>query len=120
MSGQAQIRRPDGEREMYGRSRAAGRSRMNIDEEQFRADARAFLEATVPRKGTPVLVDSDGVTRAKAYQRDLADAGFAGITWPEEYGGRGLPGRFQRGVDRGATALLMPPKALDDGRGPGG
>jgi alkylation response protein AidB-like acyl-CoA dehydrogenase len=89
-----------------------------VTEEQFRAEARAFLEATVPRKGTAAArPDGDGVTRATAYQHALARAGFAGITWPEEYGGRGLPGRYQRWFDREAAAFQLPPKALEIGLG---
>jgi alkylation response protein AidB-like acyl-CoA dehydrogenase len=88
-----------------------------VDEEQFRADARAFLEATVPRKGAPAVVDADGVTRAKAFQHELANAGFAGIAWPEEYGGRGLSSRFQRLFDQEAVAFQLPPKALEIGLG---
>jgi alkylation response protein AidB-like acyl-CoA dehydrogenase len=88
-----------------------------VDEERFRTDARAFLEATLPRKGERVHTDADGVTRAKAYQHRLADAGFAGITWPEAYGGRGLAGRFQRIFDREAAAFQLPPRALEIGLG---
>ncbi len=40
----------------------------------------------------PSLVDA-----AKAWRRRLFDAGFAGVSWPEEYGGRGLS------VDHGAA-----------------
>ncbi len=88
-----------------------------VDEEQFRLEARAFLEANVPRKAEPVRGDADGLSGAQAFQRRLADAGFAGITWPEEYGGRGLAGRFQRLFDREAAAFRLPPKALEIGLG---
>jgi len=88
-----------------------------VDEERFRTDARAFLDATLPRKGERVHTDADGVTRAKEYQHRLADAGFAGITWPEAYGGRSLPGRFQRIFDREAAAFQLPPRALEIGLG---
>ena len=88
-----------------------------MNEVRFRAEARAFLAETLPRKGTPVNSHASGVTRAKEYQRRLADAGYAGITWPEEYGGRGLPGRFQRLFDQEAAAFQTPPKALEIGLG---
>ena len=39
--------------------------------------------------------DADHVMRAKAIQRKLADAGFAGLCYPVEYGGRGLPAEYQ-------------------------
>jgi alkylation response protein AidB-like acyl-CoA dehydrogenase len=88
-----------------------------IDEEEFRSEVVAFLEATVPRKGTPVRARSSGVARAKSFQRQLSEAGLAGITWPKQYGGRGLPGRFQRMYDREATAFQLPPRALEIGLG---
>ena len=88
-----------------------------VDEEAFRAEVRAFLGAALPRKGTETRPDANGVTRAKAYQRGLADAGLAGITWPREYGGRGLPRRFQRLFDREAAAFQLPPRALEIGLG---
>src|SRR5262249_4973416 len=62
--------------------------------EAFRAEAVAFLaEAQAagiacPAYGAilpPALHD-----RARAWQRHLAGAGFAGLHWPVEHGGRGL------------------------------
>ena len=88
-----------------------------VDEAEFRSEVRAFLDATLPRKGTRAQFGADGVTRAKQYQHRLAEAGYAGITWPKEYGGAGLPGRFQRIFDREATAFQLPPRALDIGLG---
>jgi len=87
------------------------------DEERFRLTARAFLEETLPRKGETVSGRDSGVTRAKDHQRRLADAGFAGITWPVEYGGRGLAGRFQRIFDGEAAAFQIPPRVLEIGLG---
>jgi alkylation response protein AidB-like acyl-CoA dehydrogenase len=87
------------------------------DEAAFAAAARAFLAATLPRKGERGSAGGSGVARAKDYQRRLAEAGFAGITWPEPYGGRGLPQRFQRAFDREAAAFQLPPRALEIGLG---
>jgi alkylation response protein AidB-like acyl-CoA dehydrogenase len=87
------------------------------DEEQFRTEVLAFLTATLPPKGTAVVAEGAGVTRAVAFQRALAGAGLAGITWPAEYGGRGLPGRYQRIFDREAKAFRVPPRALEIGLG---
>jgi alkylation response protein AidB-like acyl-CoA dehydrogenase len=39
--------------------------------------------------------DADHTARAKAIQRKLWDAGFAGLCYPVEYGGRGLPAEYQ-------------------------
>jgi len=87
------------------------------DEEGFRADVLTFLTAELPAKGEAVETGGTGVTRAVAFQRKLAEAHLAGITWPVEYGGRGLPGRFQRIYDREAKAFQVPPRALEIGLG---
>ncbi len=88
-----------------------------LDEAAFRAEVRAFLAVTLPRKGEAARADGDAVRRAKDYQHQLASAGYAGLTWPEEYGGRGLPARFQQIFDREASAFQVPPRTLDIGLG---
>jgi alkylation response protein AidB-like acyl-CoA dehydrogenase len=63
---------------------------MNDD---FRARARAWLAANAPRHASGEDDGEPGQTTLadqKAFQAKLYDAGFAGITWPEEYGGQGL------------------------------
>jgi alkylation response protein AidB-like acyl-CoA dehydrogenase len=64
------------------------------EEAAFRAEARAWLEAHAPRRsgdrpagGPPD--EAEAVQRAKDWQATLYDAGWAGITWPKEHGGRG-------------------------------
>ena len=64
------------------------------EEAAFRAEARAFLEANAPqepRRGRRCVGDhgADGGDACKAWQAKKAEAGFAGITWPKEWGGRG-------------------------------
>src|SRR6201996_6296269 len=67
------------------------------EEAAFRAEARAFLTANAqPKAGSrPVLrqsgIDAEAVARCKAWQAKKADAGFAGITWPQRFGGREAP-----------------------------
>jgi len=66
-------------------------------EAAFRAEARAWLEANAELKdpnevGADVLgerTDSATVKAAQAWQKKKADAGWACLTWPKEYGGRG-------------------------------
>jgi len=49
------------------------------DEEAFRAEVREWLAANLPTQpGTE-------------WSRKMYDAGYAGLTWPGEYGGRGAP-----------------------------
>jgi len=71
------------------------------EEAAFRAEARAFLEAHAPRRSGDDLSWTKGLLsldpaeeeayrdRCRAWQRTLYDNGWAGITWPKEYGGRG-------------------------------
>jgi alkylation response protein AidB-like acyl-CoA dehydrogenase len=59
------------------------------EEERFRARARAWIEANKPA-GPPA--ENDIRARREfdlAWQRKMHDAGWAGISWPKEYGGRG-------------------------------
>ena len=68
-------------------------------EAAFRAAARTWLDAHAPAKGSPedfsggyLEGGTDAAThiaRAKAWQALLFDEGWAGITWPRAYGGRG-------------------------------
>ena len=65
-------------------------------ESHFRAEVRKFLAANAERRkpGTAEGYRSSqsapgALERAKAWQGKKAAAGFAGITWPKEWGGRG-------------------------------
>ena len=63
-------------------------------EEEFRAELRAWLAANVPdewrRPGFwASLPDVESFRLRRDWERVKADAGFAGIQWPVEYGGRG-------------------------------
>jgi alkylation response protein AidB-like acyl-CoA dehydrogenase len=63
------------------------------EDEAFRAQVRAWLEAEVPAHGSPPAVDDWPARRAydTAWQRKLHGAGLAGLAWPRDSGGRGLP-----------------------------
>jgi alkylation response protein AidB-like acyl-CoA dehydrogenase len=58
----------------------------------YRAEARAWLEENKaqapPRSGS--YEDSEYIDARRAWQRRLAEAGLAAVTWPVEVGGRGL------------------------------
>jgi alkylation response protein AidB-like acyl-CoA dehydrogenase len=61
--------------------------------DDFRARARAWLQANAPRRGADADDEDAGATtiaEQKAFQAKLYEAGFVGITWPREYGGQGL------------------------------
>ncbi|MGE0741989.1 MAG: acyl-CoA dehydrogenase family protein [Hyphomonadaceae bacterium] len=65
------------------------------EEAAYRAEVRAFLQAhAAPREDTPLAfasrynVDESTLARAKLWQRCRFDHGFAGITWPRDWGGQ--------------------------------
>ena len=61
------------------------------EEQAFRRDLRAWLDEALPT--LPPEPPFEDWTAKRAYdtgwQRRLFEAGYAGISWPEEYGGRG-------------------------------
>jgi alkylation response protein AidB-like acyl-CoA dehydrogenase len=57
-------------------------------EEAFRAEVRAWLRAHVPRD-LPRPDTREGFEAHRAWERALHQAGYAGLGWPEAYGGRG-------------------------------
>lgn len=63
------------------------------DDERFRVEVRGWLEVEVPRHGAPPPAGDWPARRAydTDWQRKLHDAGYAGLHWPVEFGGRGLP-----------------------------
>src|SRR5258708_4145127 len=58
------------------------------EEEAFRADVRAWLDAHVPRPALPSGDTRDGFARHLEWERALFDARYAVVSWPQEYGGR--------------------------------
>ena len=59
----------------------------------FRAEIIDWLEANAPRRRDRLLRGMEGeqaFQEAKAWYRKKADAGYASLTWPREYGGAGL------------------------------
>jgi alkylation response protein AidB-like acyl-CoA dehydrogenase len=66
--------------------------RYSESDEKFRAELRAWLAQAVPAHGDPP-VGHDWQLRREydtAWQRKLFEAGYAGINWPREFGGRDL------------------------------
>ena len=66
------------------------------DEARFAAAARAWLRDNLPRLPWP---EPAGLERQAAFwrhwQQMLFEAGYAGLTWPAEYGGQGLDERMR-------------------------
>ena len=65
------------------------------DQVAYRARVRAWLEEHRPHapvlEGPDALQDEQAIVAARrAWQRELAEGGLAGVTWPVEFGGQGL------------------------------
>jgi alkylation response protein AidB-like acyl-CoA dehydrogenase len=58
-------------------------------ERHFREECRDWLRDNVPEEQRP-LDAADAIGFDKVWQRKLFDAGWDGINWPRDYGGRGL------------------------------
>jgi acyl-CoA dehydrogenase len=59
------------------------------EQEAFRREARAWLAAHVPRTPLASMDTAAGFTQHRAWERTLHDGGYAMVSWPVEYGGRG-------------------------------
>jgi len=63
-------------------------------EEAFRKDVRRWLETHLPddlrgRAFASSRADREEVRRLRAWQRAMHEAGYVGMDWPREFGGRG-------------------------------
>jgi len=91
------------------------------DVAEFRIRARAWLEANAPRRASAGDADGEpgaaGIAEQKAFQAKLYDAGFAGITWPREYGGQGLTNAEQIAFSQEARDFALPTSAFIIGLG---
>src|SRR3954469_25207531 len=93
----------------------------------FRAECRAWLEANAElRTGNRTLgalTDADPeaerrhVEASKAWQAVLADAGWAAISWPAEYGGRGGRPRQQGIFNEEVSRFDVPSSVFVQGIG---
>ena len=80
---------------------------------RFRTAVREFLavhglaasaeSALLEGSRAPAVVAAEKTLQAKIF-----DAGFAGITWPREYGGQGLAEEYQRTWDEECAGYIMP------------
>ncbi len=64
------------------------------EQEAFRKEVRGWLEANLPaelrgRSFAASRADREEVTRLRGWQKKMAQAGYVGIDWPREFGGRG-------------------------------
>ncbi|WP_313670038.1 acyl-CoA dehydrogenase family protein [Sandarakinorhabdus sp.] len=59
-------------------------------QQAFRAEVRAWMAAHVPTTPLVTLECREGFDQHVAWERTLASGNWGMVTWPEEYGGRGL------------------------------
>src|ERR1700728_412676 len=65
-------------------------------EAEFRAQARTWLQDTLPRLGGPEPARlEDKLDYWRTWQRLLDDAGYAGLSWPKQYGGGGADAKLR-------------------------
>ncbi|GAA3522493.1 acyl-CoA dehydrogenase family protein [Amycolatopsis ultiminotia] len=66
------------------------------EEGRFRSGVRKFLEESLPRLSWPQPEDLvERVRFWQQWQRMVFEGGYAGLTWPEEYGGQGFDERLR-------------------------
>ncbi len=88
-----------------------------IDIPTFRAQARAWLDTNLEHRG-PVRAGPrprgadhktvEGIASQRRIQRRLFDAGYAGISYPKEYGGAGLTVAHERAFNEEASHYATP------------
>lgn len=61
---------------------------LSTADEEFRAEARAWLAAHVPRTPLPSLETAEGFAAHRAWEAELAADRWSVVSWPERYGGR--------------------------------
>src|SRR5437660_8180797 len=63
---------------------------LSASEREFRDGVRSWLASNKPRDEAPAGEGQRAfIDRRRGWQKKLFEAGYVGITWPKEYGGRG-------------------------------
>jgi alkylation response protein AidB-like acyl-CoA dehydrogenase len=81
------------------------------EEASFRAELRAWVEANLPaeKRGGRGGSERFDDPFMREWSRKLYAAGYAGLTWPKEYGGAGTPYSFQAIFYEELAAAQAPP-----------
>jgi len=94
------------------------------DEAAFRAEVRGFLGKHAEKKSDAqpasrgrYIADADALRKAKEWQAKKAAAGFVGITWPKDWGGRGGTPMQQVIYNQEETQYLVPRGVFEIGLG---
>jgi alkylation response protein AidB-like acyl-CoA dehydrogenase len=66
---------------------------LSPSEEAFRQELDAWLDANLPVELTSTRIralgDGDALAARKTWERKLGEGGWLGVSWPQDYGGRG-------------------------------
>jgi len=92
-------------------------------EAAFRADVVTWLSSVAKPRGEgdgaarrfrakTEAADEANLAEAKAWQRTLVDAGYAGVHWPVEHGGRGLPANLAAIIEQERAHFDVPRNAF--------
>jgi alkylation response protein AidB-like acyl-CoA dehydrogenase len=80
----------------------------------YRRQARAWLAGNLETRDGPAReyeIDHftpEVVAANRARQRKLFDGGYAGITWPEQFGGQGLPAEYEEAFLAESAGFVTP------------
>jgi alkylation response protein AidB-like acyl-CoA dehydrogenase len=83
------------------------------DVDEFRLRARVWLAEHMPRLAEgmdnhQLMREDEFAVRARELQRTLYEGGFAGLCFPVEYGGQGLPRAHQQAFTQESAPYEMP------------
>jgi alkylation response protein AidB-like acyl-CoA dehydrogenase len=84
------------------------------DLETYRVQVRTWMTENMERRVGPVeqhevdYYTPEVMARSRALQRRLYEAGYAGITFPKEYGGQGLPPTHEAAFFEEAKDFVLP------------
>ena len=97
----------------------------DVSIEQYRTTARAWIEENLERRPPgeakqlkPWDLEEQSpeeLARQRALQRRLHEAGYAGITWPVEYGGQGLTREHEQAFLQEAAGFFLPDLGIAGG-----
>jgi alkylation response protein AidB-like acyl-CoA dehydrogenase len=81
------------------------------EEAEFRAGVRTWIEENLPpeKRGSRGGAQRFDDPFMREWSRKLYEAGYAGLTWPKEYGGVGAPHSFQAILYEELAAAEAPP-----------
>jgi alkylation response protein AidB-like acyl-CoA dehydrogenase len=83
--------------------------RDTAEEAAFRTELRAWLEATAPKNYAQIKDYTERNKMHRQFHRNLYEAGYMGMAWPVEYGGRGLSPIYDAILNEEAGRSSSPP-----------